>query len=202
MVMKRYLALLLLAILPFAWHAATGCDLNDSDADVKRLFPQSTGYKTLYMSLQKTGGKEALKRVEQSLGDKFSGTYETIDVPYSIYRVFKGKDVIGYVHGVNQKGLFGGLQVFLALDTTGVIKDFYFQKLSSKDAAKFKDKKFTAQFKGLSLTDFRSYSIATGKGNSRINQIKNPSTNPKNDFAAIMRAVKKNLALMQEFIYK
>jgi hypothetical protein len=35
-----------------------------------------------------------------------------------------------------------------------------------------------------------------------MNSIKNPSKDPKGDFAAIMRAVKKNLALMQEFVYK
>lgn len=198
----QYALLILLLLIPIMGQAATGCDLNDPDADVKRLFPNSTGYKTTYMSLQKSGGKEALKRVEQSLGDKFSGTYETIDVPYSIYSVYKGKSIIGYVHGVNQKVQYGGLQVFLALDNAGIIRDFYIQKLSSKDAKLFKDKKFGAQFKGLSLAEFSSYNVATGKGNIRINSIKNPAKSAKNDFPAIMRAVKKNLALMQEFIYK
>ncbi len=200
--MKARILLLLILLLPLFIHAATGCDLNDPDADVKRLFPQSTGYKTTYMSLKKTGGTEALKRVEKKLGDKFSGTYETIDVPYSIYTVYKGKDIIGYVHGVNQKGQYGGLQVFLAMDIIGIIKDFYFQKLSSKEAKLFKDKKFTSQFKGLSLADFGTYNLATGKGSAKMNAIKNPSKEPKGDFAAIMRAVKKNLAIMQEFVFK
>ncbi|PKN73382.1 MAG: hypothetical protein CVU50_03575 [Candidatus Cloacimonetes bacterium HGW-Cloacimonetes-3] len=200
--MKVHVFLLFILLFPILISAATGCDLNDPDADIKRLFPQSTGYKTAYLSLQKTGGSDALKRVEKSLGDKLSGTYETIDVPYSVYTVFKGKDVLGYVHGVNQKGQYGGLQVFLALDNRGVISNFYLQKLSSKDAKYFKDKKFTSQFKGLALVDFSTYNLATGKGSSKLNAIKDPATSPKSDFAAIMRAVKKNLSLMQEFVFK
>ena len=43
-------------------YAAVGCDLNDPDRDVKRLFPDSTGYKTLYVSISKKGGDDLLKQ--------------------------------------------------------------------------------------------------------------------------------------------
>ena len=62
-------------------YAAVGCDLNDPDRDVKRLFPSSTGYKTYYISIQQKGGKALLTKVEQRLGDKFNGLYETAEVP-------------------------------------------------------------------------------------------------------------------------
>jgi hypothetical protein len=199
--MKLWLVIALLC-LPILLTAATGCDLNDPDADVKKLFPQSTGYKTQYMSIAKSGGKAALDRVEKLLGDKFSGTYETIDVPYTIYSIYKGKSIIGYIHGVNQKGQYGGLQVFLALDLKGTVTAFYFQKLSAKNGKPFKAKAFTSQFIGLSLKDFDGYNVATGKGNARINAIKNPSADMQADFLATLRAVKKNLVLMREFVYK
>ena len=70
---------------------AVGCDLNDPDRDVARLFPESTGYKTIYTSIQKKGGEKLLATVETRLGDKFHGIYETIDVPYTIYEIFANK---------------------------------------------------------------------------------------------------------------
>ena len=61
--------------------AAVGCDLNDPDRDVARLFRDSTGYKTSYASIDKRGGEPLLHRVEKRLGDGFHGIYETIEVP-------------------------------------------------------------------------------------------------------------------------
>ena len=44
--------------------------------------------------------------------------------------------------------------LILATDLEGVIVDFYYQKISSPEAKIFRDKKFTKQFKGLSILDF------------------------------------------------
>lgn len=199
--MKYKLIFLLLILLPILLSAATGCDLQDPDKDVKRLFPSSTGFKTSYLSVAKSGGKALLTRIETALGDKFSGTYETMDVPYTLYHVYKNKTLLGYVHGVNQKGQYGGLQVFLALDPGGKILGFYYQKLSSKNGAKFKSTAFTNQFVGLSLADFKTLDIKTGKGSGRAAAIKNPAGTDK-DFLFTLRGIKKNLVLMNVFIYK
>jgi hypothetical protein len=132
---------LIILITYTAVWGAVGCDLNDPDRDVARLFPESTGYKTVYTSIQKKGGDKLLSTVETRLGDKFHGIYETIDVPYTIYEIFANKKKIGYIHGVNQKGQFGGIQVFLVLDLEGTIKGFYIQKMTSQYAAKLRDVK-------------------------------------------------------------
>jgi hypothetical protein len=182
--------------------AAVGCDLNDPDRDVKRLFPESTGYKTVYVSIAKKGGDVLLRDIEARLGDGFKGLYETADVPYTMYRIYKGADIIGYIHGVNQKGHFGGIQVFLALDLEGTIKAFYVQKLTSKGAKAFRDEAFGHEFAGLSLKDFYRFDPVSGKETppGRISAIKNPAPDSADDFAAIMRAVKKNLILVDEFL--
>lgn len=185
-------------ILGSLW-SAVGCDLNDPDKDVKKLFPGSTGYKTTYRSLQREGGKALLMQIEKGLGDKFSGLYETIDVPYTLYDVFKGNTKIGYIHGVNQKGKYGGIQVFLALDINGMIKGMYFQKISSKNPKLFKAESFTGQFNGLYLKDFMAYNIKTAEGSGKAAAIKDPTTGKDSDFLAIMRGVKKNLVLMEHF---
>ena len=182
--------------------AAVGCDLNDPDRDVARLFPGSTGYKTNYVSIDQKGGPALLAQVEDRLGDKFQGLFETIDVPYTLYEVFKGKEKIGYIHGVNEKGQYGGIQVFLVLDLDGVIKNLYFQKLTSRYGKELRDPKFGEQFAGLTLKDFYNYDIRAGKtsGPSAVEKIKNPVPEAEPDFRAALRGCKKNLILVDEFI--
>jgi hypothetical protein len=193
---------LVLAAAALSLYAAVGCDLNDPDRDVKRLFPESTGYKTLYVSIVKKGGEDLLRKIEARLGDAFKGLFETGDVPYTMYEIHKGADVIGYIHGTNQKGTYGGLQVFLALDPNGVIRGFYFQKLTSRAAKAFRALAFGEQFLGLSLEDFYKYDVVTGKEDppGPISRIKNPDPDSEADFRAALRATKKNLILADEFL--
>jgi len=183
-----------------AW-SAVGCDLNDPDRDVARLFPESTGYKTTYTSVVQRGGEPLLAKIEKRLGDKFHGLYETIDVPYTIYEIFANKKKIGYIHGVNQKGQFGGIQVFVSLDLEGRVKAFYIQKMTSKYAGKLRDATFGKQFLGLTLKDFEPYDVTSGKGSGKVDAIKNPAPEAEADFRAALRATKKNLILMDEFVY-
>lgn len=193
-------ALLLLAGSGRA-RGAVGCDLNDPDRDVARLFPGSTGYKTTYEAIDKRGGEPLLRKVEARLGDRFHGLYETIDVPYTIYEIYDGKKRIGYIHGVNQKGEFGGIQVFVALDMEGRIKSFYIQKMTSQWAKNLRAPGFGRQFVGLALSDFESYDPVAAKGAGRVGDIGNPAPEAEVDFRAAMRALKKNLILMDEFVY-
>src|SRR4030067_1222953 len=150
-----------------AW-GAVGCDLSDPDRDVARLFPESTGYKTTYTSIDRRGGEALLQKIEARIGDRFRGIYETIDVPYTIYEIFAGKKKIGYIHGVNQKGHFGGIQVFLSPDLEGKIMAFYIQKMTSKYAGKLRDAKFGRQFIGLTLKDFGRYDVISGEASGKI----------------------------------
>lgn len=202
--MIRRLALLSIAIIfagvTAAW-GAVGCDLNDPDRDVARLFPESTGYKTIYTSIAKKGGENLLTKVEKRLGDKFRGIYETVDVPYTIYEIFTGKQKVGYIHGVNQKGQFGGIQVFVVLNLEGTIKAFYIQKMTSQYAGKLRDAKFGKQFVGLTLREFDRYDVATGKASGKVDAISNPASEAEDNFRAALRAVKKNLILMDEFVF-
>jgi hypothetical protein len=197
-----FLAAACLVIPARLLFAAVGCDLNDPDRDVARLFPGSTGYKTNYVSIDQRGGPALLSQVEDRLGDKFQGLFETIDVPYTLYEIFKGKDKIGYIHGVNEKGQYGGIQVFLVLDLDGVIKSFYFQKLTSRYGKELRDPKFGEQFVGLTLKDFYNYDVLTGKVSdaSGVARIKNPVPEAEPDFKAALRGTKKNLILVDEFI--
>ena len=193
-----FLLSLVMAVPAFG---AVGCDLNDPDRDVARLFPDSSGYRTYYAAIDKRGGEPLLRKVEKRLGDRFHGLYETIDVPYTIYEVYSGKKKAGYIHGVNQKGQFGGIQVFVALDMEGRIKSFYIQKMTSQWAKKLRDPGFGRQFVGLTLKDFETYDPVTGKGSGKVAEVRNPAPEAETDFRASLRALKKNLILMDEFVF-
>lgn len=190
---SRFIVLFYLMVLsgPLA-YAAVGCQLNDPDRDVKQLFPQSTGYKTDFISIKEAGGLPLYKKIETILADKLDSIYETIDVPYSFYTILKGKEIIGYIHGVNQKGMFGGMQLILSTDITGKIINFYYQKISSPEAARFMDNNFTNKFIGLSLEDFLKREI----------YITDPSKDSNDDFKATLRGLKKNLILLHELKVK
>jgi len=172
-------------------YAAVGCTLNDPDRDIRRIFPQSTNYQTEFISINDRGGNSLAREIEEKLGDKLEPVYETLDVPYAYYVILQGKEVIGYVHGVNQKGTFGGMQLIVATDIEGVIIDFYYQKMSSPESKKFRDKKFTEQFIGLTLCDF-------DEGDLSI-EITDPSEDSANDYDATIRGLKKNLILVDVF---
>jgi hypothetical protein len=154
------------------------------------------------VSIAQKGGEALLRQVEARLGDRFQGLYETIEVPYTMYQVFRGKELIGYIHGVNQKGQYGGIQVFLALDLEGTIRAFYFQKLTSQYARSLRDAKFGEQFVGLNLKDFYDYDVVNHQatGESRVLRIQNPAPEAESDFRAALRAAKKNLILVDEFL--
>jgi len=191
--------LIVISIIIFAYgvsFAAIGCTLNDPDRDIQALFPQSTGYKTDFITIQERGGEKLKKEVEAKLGDTFDPLYENLDVPYSYYTVLKGKDVIGYVHGVNQKGMYGTIQIILATDPDGKIIGFYYQKISSPEAGKFRDNFFTSQFIGLTLVDF----YKSDDPNGRVAAIKDPTEKNHKDFKATIRGTKKNLILLDTFL--
>ena len=183
-------------------YAAVGCSLNDPDRDIKRIFPASTGYITAFITIKEKGGKVLAEEVEEKLGDKLDPIYESLDVPYAYYSVLKGKEIIGYVHGVNQKGTYGGMQIILATDKNGKIIGLYYQKISSPESKKFREPGFTNQFIGLTLADFYQYDLSEGaeKKNNRIAKINDPTQSNQDDFLATLRGIKKNLILFDEFI--
>lgn len=178
--------------------AAVGCELNDPDRDIKKAFPQSTGYKTDFVTIAEKGGEKLKAEIEKKLGDKFDALYESLDVPYTYYTILKEKEILGYMHGVNQKGIYGGMQLIMATDPGGRIILVYYQKLSSPEAKAFRDDSFAEQFKGLTLEDFDRSS----EPGSRISNIKDPTKNSREDFRYTIRGLKKNMILLNEFILK
>lgn len=180
--------------------AAVNCELNNPANDVARLFPTSTSFKTTYFSFAQRGGAPLLRKVESRLGG-FPALYVPLDVPYTLYEIYKGEKKVGYIHGVNQKGQFGVIEVFVSLDMNGTIKAFYIQRIAGQWARKFTSRQFGKQFVDLTLKDFEQYDTVNCKGSGKVVSINNPAPEAATDFFGLLRAVKKNLVLMDEFIY-
>jgi hypothetical protein len=202
--MRRFLAaaVTVAALAAPTWVlAAVGCSLNDPDRDIQRLFPGATGYRTEFVSIADRGGKALATKIEGRLGEALDPIYEALDVDYAYYSVLKNDAVIGFVHGVNQKGKYGGMQIILATDLKGTIVSFYYQKLTSPEAGRFRSEAFTGQFKGLTIADFDLYRSASAEDRARspVSRIKDPSKKNPEDFRATLRGVMKNLILLEVF---
>lgn len=195
-----FLTLLLFCVPAHPALAALGCGLNDPDRDVPRLFKESTSYKEVDFSLGQPGDP-VRRRIEDRLDSRYLALYAPIDTPYTAYEIYRDKKKVGYIHGVNQKGQFGSIQVFIAQDLTGKIKTFYIQKITGRSAGKFRDPKFYNQFIGLSIRDFDTYDPVNGKGSGRIAEIANPAPEMETDFYGVLRGLKKNLVFMDEFFF-
>lgn len=209
--MKRLAALILAAtvMLPQQALAAIGCTLSNPAQDLKYLFPEMSSYKEELKEFTHIDGGQALfTALKDRLGSDLDPIYETFETPYTVYSVFKGQSKIGVVHGVNVPGKGGVIQVFLSTDPkTAQIKRFFFQRLESPAAKPLRDKNFRAQFEGLTLADFYKHdyyaAAEPGAEADKIGRIKEPTVAPegKADYQASLRGVRKNLILLDFFIY-
>ncbi len=194
------MALLLFCASALPASAAVSCALNYPANDVARLFPESTSFKTIDFSFARRGGPPALRRVEARLGG-LPALYAPLDVPYTLYEIYRGTKKVGYIHGVNQKGQLGVIELFVSLDMKGVIKAFYIQRMAGQWAKKFTSPRFGRQFVALTLKDFEQYDTGSCKGSGKVAAIENPAPEAVTDFYGLLRGVKKNLVLMDEFFY-
>ena len=122
--------------------------------------------------------------------------------------MFQGQNKIGIVHGVNVPGKGGVIQVFLSMDPkTAGIRSFFYQRLESPAARQLRAKEFRGQFEGLTLGDFYKHdyyaSVDPGAKADRVAGIKPPALDAggRPDCEASLRGIKKNLILLDFFVY-
>lgn len=209
--MKQLFALIpmLLLLTPQESRAAIGCTLSNPAQDLKYLFPEMTTYKEEARQLDKMkNGEQLFKNMRARLGSDLDPVYETYETPYTVYSVFKGSDLIGIVHGVNVPGKGGVIQVFISAEPgSGEIKSFFFQRIESPAAKALKSKAFRAQFNGLTLADFYKhdyFAVAEpASDKDKVGRIAAPDVGDagKQDYQATLRGIRKNLILLDMFVY-
>jgi hypothetical protein len=200
---------LALAASPQDAFAAIGCTLSNPSEDLKYLYPEMTSFKEELNNFPKMrNGAELFKGLRERLGSDLDPIYESYETPYTVYTVFKGQTRIGIVHGVNVPGKGGVIQVFLSTDpATGEIRNFFFQRLESPAGRALRNKDFRAQFSALTLADFYKHdyfaAVDPGAKNDKVAAIKPPAVDPNGrpDYEASLRGVRKNLVLLDLFVY-
>ena len=199
----------LLLLTPQETRAAIGCTLSNPAQDLKYLFPEMTTYKEEARQLDKMkNGEQLFKNMRARLGSDLDPVYETYETPYTVYSVFQGSDLIGIVHGVNVPGKGGVIQVFISAEPgSGEIKSFFFQRIESPAAKALKSKTFRAKFNGLTLADFYKHDyFAVAEPTSdkdKVGRIAAPDVGDagKQDYQATLRGIRKNLILLDMFVY-
>jgi len=203
--MRTAWLLLMVMTLPKGAFAAIGCTLSSPAEDLRYVYPQMTSYREDSRTFRERSEFEALRR---RLGGELDPIYETFETPYTVYSVFKGKEKIGIVHGVNVPGKGGVIQVFLSVDPkTAEIRRMFFQRLESPAARTLRSKEFRARFEGLTLADFykHDYYAAREPGSAadKLGRFRPPSEDAagKTDYEAAVRGVRKNLVLLDFFVF-
>jgi hypothetical protein len=209
--MRTILALTCAVLIaaPQAALAAIGCTLSNPAEDIKYLYPEMTSYREDLKEFPKLkDGPAVFKGLRERLGSDLDPIYETYETPYTVYEVFQGKKKIGVVHGVNVPGKGGVIQVFLAADPgTAQIKRLFFQRLESPAARALRDKSFRKAFEGLTLADFykHDYYAASGTGaeGDKVAKLPAPKVDEagRPDVSAALRGIRKNLILLDVFVY-
>lgn len=209
--MGRLTALMLAAAILAAEPAlaAIGCTLTNPAQDIKYLFPRMSSYKEELKEFNRLGdGRALFSALEDRLGGDLDPIYETYETPYTVYRVFKGREEIGVVHGVNVPGKGGVIQVFLSTDPkTAQVRGLFFQRLESPAAKALRAKGFRAQFEGLTLADFYKHdyyaAAQPGAEADKVGRLKRPALGPEGlpDYEASLRGVRKNLIVLDFFVY-
>ena len=188
---------------------AIGCTLSNPAEDLKYLYPEMTSFKEELNEFPRLkDGSGFFKGLKARLGSDLDSIYETYETPYTVYIVFKGSSKIGIVHGVNVPGKGGVIQVFLSMDpATAQIKSFFFQRLESPAARQLRAKEFRTQFNGLTLADFYKHdyyaAVEPAAKADRVAGIKPPALEASGlpDYQASLRGVRKNLILLDCFVY-
>ena len=203
--MRTAWLLLTVMTLPNRAFAAIGCTLSSPAEDLRYVYPEMTSYREDLRTLRERSEFEALRR---RLGGELDPIFETFETPYTVYSIFKGKDQIGIVHGVNVPGKGGVIQVFLSVDPkTAEIRRMFFQRLESPAARALRSKEFRARFEGLTLADFYKHDYYAAKepesAADKLARIAPPTADAagKTDYEAAVRGVRKNLILLDFFAF-
>lgn len=204
------IALLCSVLAPRAASAAIGCTLSNPALDLKYVYPAMTSYKEDIFSFSTLReGKVAFAGFPTRLGAALDPVFDLFDTPYTVYSVYQGDQLIGIVHGVNVPGRGGVIQIFLSIDPTQrTIRELFFQRLESNAAKLFRDTTFRKQFAQLSLADWymSDYYEKIDPNHERAlsQKLTAPSglsESSRQDYHAIMGGTRKNLVLLDIFLF-
>ncbi len=139
--MKKMFLFLLITEILFAGV----CIWRDPDKDIKKIFPQATGYKSVVRRYNK---KE--KEIIEKLINKELDPDET---EFTFYLIFMNKKRIGTVLTHTEKGQYGAIEVVIGLDSLNRVQKVLIQRDREIKSKELRSENFLNQFKGKSFKD-------------------------------------------------
>lgn len=183
--MLKFVLFFCALVPPLAFGSSLDAMLDRPDADIKRLFKESTTYRirTFVAEWHKwpKGSLEALKR-----------EFEPSEGPLTFYAVYKAKQFIGLVHGTAFDSGVGQMQVFVAYAPNGTVRDVYIQKISSAAASHFRSKYYRVQF--------RKFGFSRLPEDAHVKPpIRLPTKEVLHEHHSVVRAVRLNILLVKHY---
>jgi hypothetical protein len=165
------------------------CRLSDPDITVNSLFPDSVGYIINYVSIDKTQNPLKLySKFINEIGGKINHLIEGRKSLYAIYNIYGKDDLIGYILCVSQDYYGSIMEVVLSFNTKREINSmFYATPLKGKNASNYNNDAFLKNFIGLDYETLKK------------KKIPNPVLFENEIYDKSIRAVKKNLFIINEF---
>lgn len=183
-----------------AW-AAVGCQLNDPQRDIQRLFPEMKWFVTQQITFQ-LQGPAAYAALGERLGDALDPLWETADVPYSRYDVYGEAGLVGWVIGANQRGTYSNIQLHVALNADGGTRSVYLQSIRSPAYAKFQSPDLLAALAKVPLATYPRWSACYVGGRCEGFPVVDPTGGAEaEDYRHILRALAK-LELLRELLLR
>lgn len=180
---------LMASFVSFDICEAALCALRNPDRDLKVLFPEATGYK----SVPKDIDREAEAKIEEELGHQLD--FSDIGI-HTIYIALKGTKPIGLLHPHAERGTYGTIEIIWAFTIEGKIKDFLIQRSREKNTKDLISDEFRGQFIG--KTEGFPFTIGDNK---EINtEFLNPAKGPLKGSSVVAYAAKKVL-LYNKYIF-
>ena len=131
-------------------HAQAYCILRDPNREIRALYPEFTGYRSIVRSIDK------------KVYDQMTKELPTIRLylaelgRHTLYVPVRGKGTLGIVHPRSEPTRSGLMDIVWSLDLNLRIKDFRFQRCRSQSRASLDTESFRAQLRGKNFAELRA----------------------------------------------
>jgi hypothetical protein len=162
------LCLISLQLLAVNVYAIAYCAIREPVSIIQEFFPSYTSYQTMEGNIDESVRQEILGTLPESHFQEI-GTH-------SLYVVYKGKLLIGFVHARTEKGVFGLDEIIWVMNPDMTMRTFRYQKNRSGSLSQGQMQKLATILTASDLTD-----LIDARENADLN---------KRDEVIIMSAIK------------
>lgn len=145
-----------LAVLSSHSAAVAYCALRDPVSAIQHFYPDYTAYKAVDGSVDET--------VRAVLNEQLPGVHFSEFGTHTLYIIFDGAEIAGYVHARTEKGDWGLDELIWALSPDLRVADFRYQRSRSQGRELVESPAFLAWLSGRNLSEVVTLLTSEGTG--------------------------------------